>query len=250
MPILSFRHITLITLMLLFTLSILMNGILAYALKKYYTQFRLATVFPTHENFYQRANKELPPKQRRRVVLFGDSRIQEWENLPTVDGLELINRGIGGETSQQLRARFESDVLALSPDIVILQLGINDLVAIGTLPQHTKTIHQQCQENLKFLVETLLEKSITVILLTIVPPAKPSITRLPVWSPQISQSVTDINQYWLTLPPTQGLYVIDTKQILQNDQGQWHPKVNRDTLHFTPTGYEYLNQAVRTILKR
>lgn len=237
------------SLIILLVISTTFNVILAYTLKAYYTQFRLTTVFPTHENFYQRANARLPAKQQKRVVLFGDSRIQEWKNLPQLEGFEWINRGIGGETTKQLRARFDPDVIALQPDVVILQLGINDLVAIGVAPQYAKIIKKQCQKNLNFLVETLLAKSIQVILLTIVPPAKPELARLPVWNEQLEQSVAEINQFWLKLSAKPYLQVVDTNKVLQNAQGQWHEHVNRDTLHLTVTGYEYLNQAVTAILR-
>ncbi len=243
----GYSRMTLILSILLLT-SLLINGWLLYGLKEYHSKFRQAIVFPTHENKYQLDNAKLPPKQQQRIVLFGDSRIQEWENLPKLDNWEWINRGIGGETTAQLRARFAQDVLALSPDVVILQMGINDLVAIGALPEYTQAIKQQCQNNLQWMVDTLKNTSINLILLSIIPPAKPSLIRLPVWSKQISQSVEDLNQYWLNLPANEHFQVIDTKKVLQDDQGQWQVNVNRDTLHFTPTGYNYLNQAVITAL--
>jgi lysophospholipase L1-like esterase len=229
--------------------SIVLNGVLFYAAKKFYTDFKITKVFPTHENFYQSQNAKLPEKTQKRVVLFGDSRIQQWKNLPQLEGFELVNRGIGGETTVQLRARFESDVLALEPDIVILQLGMNDLVAIGLQPNSETAIVRQCRDNLSFFVETLQAKAIEVILLTIIPPDQPSLARLPVWSDRIPQRVTEINQEWLNLPATAKLHIVDTAQILKNESGIWHDNVNKDTLHLTPTGYEYLNQAVIAILK-
>jgi lysophospholipase L1-like esterase len=40
----------------------------------------------------------------------------------------LVNRGRGGETVSDTVARFERDVLAVKPDLVIWQLGANDIV--------------------------------------------------------------------------------------------------------------------------
>lgn len=229
--------------------SLVLNGVLFYAAKTFYTDFKITNVFPTNENFYQSRNTQLPEKTQKRVVLFGDSRIHQWKNLPQIEGFEFINRGIGGETTAQLRARFESDVLALLPDIVILQLGINDLVAIGLQAKREKAIVQQCRDNLSFFVEMLQAKAIEVILLTIIPPTQPSLARLPVWSDHIPQRVTEINQEWLSLPATEKFHIVNTAQILKNELGQWHENVNQDTLHLTPIGYEYLNQAIVAILK-
>lgn len=228
--------------------SIILNGVLFYTAKHYYTRAKLAEVFPTHENYYQQANAMLPEKNQKRVVLFGNSRIQEWKKLPQLDGFEFINRGIGGETTAQNRARFQQDVLALKPDIVILQTGMNDLTALGAQPQRYKEIVQHCQDNLTFFVESLQAQQIEVIFLTIFPPAQPELARRLVWSEKIYQSVEEINQYWLNRPASERLHVIDATQVLKDAQGQWHPGVNRDTLHLTPTGYDYLNQALMPVL--
>ena len=166
-------------------------------------------------------------------MLFGNSRIQMWKNLPSIDGFEFVNRGIGGETTAQNRARFQKDVLALEPDIVILQSGMNDLTTLGVQPQRYEEITQQCLNHLKGFVESLLARQIEVILLTLIPPAQPELARRLVWNDKIAQSVAEINLYWLNLPPTEHLQVIDTAKVLKDVQGHWHPEVNLDVLHLT-----------------
>jgi len=107
-----------ISLLLVLLVSLTLNGVLFYTAKHYYTRAKLAEVFPTHESYYQQANATLPQKTQKRVVLFGNSRIQNWKKPPQLDGFEFINRGIGGETTAQNQARFLKDVLALQPDVV------------------------------------------------------------------------------------------------------------------------------------
>ncbi|HDN26130.1 MAG TPA: SGNH/GDSL hydrolase family protein [Thioploca sp.] len=127
---------------------------------------------------------------------------------------------------------------------------MNDLTVLGVQPQRYKEITGICQDNIKFFVESLLARQIEVILLTIIPPAQPELARRLVWNDKISQSVEEINQYWLNLPATERLHIIDTAKVLKDAQGRWHDNVNRDTLHLTPTGYNYLNQALIPILNR
>lgn len=43
-------------------------------------------------------------------------------------GVELINAGRGGDTARQMRARFESDVLALQPSWISLMVGMADTI--------------------------------------------------------------------------------------------------------------------------
>ena len=41
--------------------------------------------------------------------------------------LTILNRGVGGDRTEQLLARIEEDVFAEKPDVVVLQVGINDV---------------------------------------------------------------------------------------------------------------------------
>ena len=41
-------------------------------------------------------------------------------------GLTFLNRGVGGDTSAMLRARWEQDAVALAPTVVSILIGIND----------------------------------------------------------------------------------------------------------------------------
>jgi len=47
--------------------------------------------------------------------------------------LTVVNRGVGGERTVQMMARFERDVLAEKPDLVIWQVGTNESLAGDTI---------------------------------------------------------------------------------------------------------------------
>ena len=63
------------------------------------------------------------------IVLFGDSRISQWNPLPALDNTVFIDAGIAGETTTEMRRRIQHDVLRHQPDVVIIQSGMNDLTA-------------------------------------------------------------------------------------------------------------------------
>jgi lysophospholipase L1-like esterase len=42
-------------------------------------------------------------------------------------GWKILNRGVNGERSDQIAARFDRDVLAARPDIVVIIAGVNDI---------------------------------------------------------------------------------------------------------------------------
>jgi lysophospholipase L1-like esterase len=78
------------------------------------------------------ANRELaaPAPRERRVVFFGDSITDNWSRATFggfFPGKPYVNRGIGGQTSGQMLARFRQDVIALKPKAVVILAGTNDV---------------------------------------------------------------------------------------------------------------------------
>jgi len=72
---------------------------------------------------------QVPVVQPLKVVFIGDSITYHWEKLATlVPGS--INAGVGGETTVQMLARFDRDVLSHKPDVVVIEGGVNDLVSM------------------------------------------------------------------------------------------------------------------------
>lgn len=229
--------------------SVLLAVFALNAARKSYVEARAAAVFPDRAHRFAAENRTLAPKRGKRIVLFGDSRVLQWVNFPVTQGMEVISRGVSGETSAQMRARFEQDVLDLDPDTVVLQLGINDLVAIGVLPERRSEIVRQCAENLNFFVEALGSRNVRVILLTIIPPARPALWRRPFWDDAIASEVETLNRSWMARPAQPWLHVVDARAALQDEAGNWRANAVADTLHLTPRGYEYLNAAVIPLIR-
>ena len=50
------------------------------------------------------------------------------ERAPGVDMIDVLNRGVGGEEIRDMLARFERDVIAENPDLVLWQLGTNSVL--------------------------------------------------------------------------------------------------------------------------
>jgi acyl-CoA thioesterase I len=75
---------------------------------------------------------------------------------PTSD-IRVINKGRGGETMKDMLARFEQDVIALKPSLVIWQLGVNDVLRFSG----TEGRRQELQAGLKLLADN----NIPVVLL-------------------------------------------------------------------------------------
>lgn len=77
--------------------------------------------------FYQEANANLPtptPK-RPRVIFLGDSIVEHWP-LEATPSYELINRGIGKQTTAEMLVRLRPDVIDLNAVAVVILGGAND----------------------------------------------------------------------------------------------------------------------------
>ncbi len=63
------------------------------------------------------------------VIAFGDSitAADKWQkHIESEYGIDIINAGVGGDTTNTAKARFKKDVLNRNPDIVFISLGVND----------------------------------------------------------------------------------------------------------------------------
>jgi lysophospholipase L1-like esterase len=83
--------------------------------------------------------------------------------------VRVVNAGIPGNTTANAKARFEKDVVAQKPDVVILQFGINDAaVDVWKNPpaKSPRVALADYRQNLTEMVRTLKQRGARVILMT------------------------------------------------------------------------------------
>lgn len=214
-----------------------------------YRALKVSRAIPTYDRVFLRENAALGPPSGTRVVFFGDSRIAQWAPLPDLPGSEIVLRGVGGETTEQMRSRLASDVVALEPEWVVLQAGINDLVAASLAGSQEGSIAARTRDNLTGFVGALHEQGIGVVLLSVIPPARRDPLRFLLWPGSLEDHVVETNRALKRLPGDADLRFIDTRAVLQDDTGAFWPGVNADTLHLTREGYARLNRAIESALE-
>jgi len=214
----------------------------------YYTSSVALRLDPTHETQFATDNDRLVKQEsgNKRIVLFGDSRTEMWHGFPFPDGYELINRGIGGDTTSQALLRLSRDVLKLAPNIVVIQVGINDLKAIGILPEKELQIIERTKEHLKLMLDQLKRSNIHVLLLTVWPAGKPDLMRRVIWSDEINKAVAETNRFIRRLAG-EGVTVIDCDPLFSHE-GIMRQQYAEDTLHLNASGYEAINRLLQTPL--
>jgi lysophospholipase L1-like esterase len=63
------------------------------------------------------------------------------QRFPTHD-IIVLNRGVNGEMTEQMMARFESGVIAAHPDLVLWQVGTNSVLRDRPLRSHSVLLHE------------------------------------------------------------------------------------------------------------
>ncbi len=82
---------------------------------------------------------------------------------------KVINSGVSGNTTAAARARFDKDVLAHDPDLVIIQFGLNDsAVDVWKNPPATdsRVLLSDFINNMTYFVQTLKARGAKVVLMT------------------------------------------------------------------------------------
>jgi lysophospholipase L1-like esterase len=215
-----------------------------------YRDARALRLDPTAQGYFVAKNAELvaPAAGQARVIYFGDSRIAQWRRFPEVSGAQQVNRGRGGETTGQLRARLERDVLALTPDIVVIQAGVNDLTSIGLFPEARDGIVARCTTNLEWLVTRLRATGVDVVLTTILPAGAVPLQRRLVWSDQTRNAIVQVNETLRELAKRDaGVHLVDLDALFPEVR-RMTPRFERDTLHMNASGYDALNARVGPVL--
>jgi lysophospholipase L1-like esterase len=213
-----------------------------------YRELQTVRMDPTYAKEFEPANAELPPVAagQKRVVLFGDSRIAMWNPPPQVAGVQFVNRGVGGETTDEILLRLDRDVIALKPDVVVLEMGINDLKTLGLFPGKEQEIINSFQRNADLVLERLRSQKIEVVLLTVFPPGQVPLARRMLWSDATRDAVANFNRRALGLH-LPDVTVVDCDAALA-DGNRLRREYALDTLHLSPAGYVVLNRRVEPVI--
>jgi len=172
------------------------------------------------------------------VVLLGDSITSLWQGLAgQLSGLRVINRGVPGDVTSHMRSRFERDVLALRPRVVVILGGINDLERVPLA---------SIEQNLEAMAEQAERHGIRVVLAT-VPPAGEHHPDGPE-DPDHGQ-IQALNRRIESLAERKRYTLVDYHSVLSDHRGYYLPNLSRDGVHPSLEGYERMEHLLREALE-
>jgi len=197
---------------------------------------------------YRDANAALLESgERPRVVFTGDSITEGWNEADPQFFAEndFVSRGISGQSSPQILARFYHDVVALRPYAVHIMTGTNDIGgATGPITE------AEYLSTVSAMIDLAQANDIAVILASIPPMSRllprPEFDTRPV--------VVALNVLLAELARAKGVTYVDYFTPLRASDNSFDPAYANDGVHPTRAGYAvmepFAQQAVRDALAR
>jgi len=148
---------------------------------------------------------------------------------------DVLNMGVNGERSDQIRARFERDVIERKPRVVILIAGVNDVYQ-GRGTQHVK-------DQLAAMFDTARRAEIQVIAGTIVPYNSATAEQ--------NRKMHEINA-WVRDRAAEDPNVsfVDTRAAVADGTDPDRLFESPDGLHPSPAGYRRMAEAIEPVLQQ
>ncbi|MCK4587283.1 MAG: hypothetical protein KAU29_08070 [Gammaproteobacteria bacterium] len=191
------------------------------------------------------------------VVVMGASYAGEWKP-GNLTGRPVINKGVGGNETGQMLERFQTDVIDLKPDTVIIWGFINDIFRAD--PQKYEEAIRQIQENYIAMVDLAKNNGVTPLLATEV-----TITSPDTWSEKImgfigklrgkkgyadyiNTHVMETNTWLREYAARKNLDVLDFEKVLADKNGvRKQEYAAEDGSHLSKEAYDTLTSYVHGI---
>jgi len=201
--------------------------------------------FQKYKNRFWIPNRLLIQEDNLRIkhaknVIVGNSLVQGFTPdllAKEFPGVNIVNRGIGGDMTETLLDRIEEDVLILNPQTVVIEIGGNDLI-------YSKCL-SVTQNNIDLIVKKIHKKNanIKVIFLATPPTKVPELNKIvPIYNLFLSEfAQTHRNVTYVEV--WNEMRKIDDTQIDDRFVRQ-----NGDPIHFNEKGYEVWGKKLRPLL--
>ena len=155
--------------------------------------------------------------------------------MPAHSGWDVLNRGVSGERSDEIRARFDRDVLHARPAAVVIIAGVNDV--------YQGRPARQVTTNLAWMYDRASGAGIRVVAGTIIPYNSAT--------PDQNSRMHEVNR-WIRETSEQDtrLVYVDTRAAVAAAADGDQLSESPDGLHPSPAGYRRMADVIGPALER
>ena len=227
---------------------LVLSLVLILLLRHQYSETLAAKVWPAEPFAAEVAGTAVPGS--RTVLLMGDSRMADW-GFPPIEGWRVLNAGLPGVTTAQLASCCQTILSRVQPQVVIIQIGINDLKLLGVRPDLRDAVTENCVSNILTIVAECRGAGARVIITPVWPPGRVTLVRRLIWSPAVDSAVVETNARLVRLLASQnGVYVVDLfSELTRGSSKESRERLYRDTLHLKPETYARLSALLAEIIR-
>lgn len=192
---------------------------------------------------YEKKNKDVKNPD---VVLMGDSITEGWYRMHPEFFHEnnYVGRGISGQVTAQMLARFRSDVINLHPKKVVILAGTND---IAMNQGYVSLDH--IYENIVSMAELAKSNGIKVLIGSILPADHYG------WSWELSgertiKSISEMNDRLKAYAKKNRFTYVDYYSAMVDENKALKKEYQRDAVHPNLAGYEVMEKVLQSALKK
>jgi lysophospholipase L1-like esterase len=196
---------------------------------------------------YRADNAALSPvrQDEQRVVFYGDSITDGWGRRPNTGeffpGKPYVNRGISGQTTEQMVVRFRQDVINLHPAAVVILAGTND-VAGNTGPMTP----EMTEDNFRSMIDLARANGIRVIVASITPAADYP------WRPGLAPAakIKALNSWLQGYCVTRSVTYLDYYSAMVGEDGGMKEGISFDGVHPNAKGYAIMGPLAQAAIDK
>jgi len=146
---------------------------------------------------------------------------------------KVLNRGVRGQRSDQIRSRFDYEVAETKPDIMIILAGVNDLYQGAAL--------KDIKKNLEIMYNKAADLGIAVIACTILPYNGAD--------ENVRRGMQEVNAWIRETAQRRGMGFCDTYAVVESPDRPGELSSSYDGLHPDVAGYRRIGEALAATLE-
>ena len=158
------------------------------------------------------------------AVLMGNSITDSWAKMHPEFFAEnnFVGRGISGQVTSQMLCRFQADVIALDPKMVIIMAGTNDIAM-----NNGYISHEHILQNIQSMCELAKYHKIKPVLCSCMPAASFK------WRPNLTpaEDIKRLNEMIKAYAKANKILYVDYYSIFVDEQGGLPKKYAKDGVH-------------------
>jgi lysophospholipase L1-like esterase len=197
--------------------------------------------------------------QPAQMVLIGASYAADW-GTPDLPGFKVANKGMGGHETSQVLARFETDVIAAKPQVVLIWGHINDIFRAPNGDMQAAA--SRATRNLAEMTSRASQAGIRVIIATEVTLNRPegfmewigqtaaALRGKQTYQERINHHVRVVNEFVRSHAREKGFLLLDFEKVFDDGAGfRKSSYARRNDTHISEAGYAALTEYTKSRAK-